>query len=315
MKKVFILGLGNLGKRHLQSVANIEELYKIICYDTEPKALDSVNIFCRDNSIQIDNIQLDGNLENTINLIDSKSIIIVSSTANGRDELLLNILDKKPLAIIVEKPVTQGLKEYEAVMEKSLNIGIPIYINYIAHMQPIFQQIYSELADSKEFTIYTNLPNWGIACVGIHQIELFTWLFNLEKCKIVSSNVKSVYEQKREGFYDIAGNLVLQTESGNICVINNTQNQSIASIQIITENKIYNIFEEQEKIVIVDSESGVNIENIEYVFVSQYTQQIIKDIFLNNQTNLIPDITQGYLSHKLLFEFMDTHNINNINIT
>lgn len=97
-------------------------------------------------------------------------------------------------------------------------------------MQPFYQEIYKAVCGAKEFTFYGNLPKWGIACVGIHQFELLTWLFNMKHYKIIASNLKSIYEQKRKGFYDITGSIVLLTDTGNICVVNDNEEESFASI-------------------------------------------------------------------------------------
>lgn len=315
MKKIIIIGLGNLGKRHLQSVSMFNSECDIFCFDKDKYMLDSVPVFCKENSIQIKNIQLIHEISKIEALIDSMTIVIIATTANKREYLLSKVISKKPLAIIAEKPLTQSLNSYRDIAELSAKYNTPVYINYIAHMQPVYQRIYNELKNTNEFVIYTNLPKWGIACVGIHRFELFTWLFNVKKCKIVSSSVKSVYEQKRKGFYDIAGNVIVQTDDGNICVVNNTENPGLASIQIITQDKIYNIFEEQEKIVTVDKNSGVQIEDIKPVFVSNYTHKIVEDIFENKYTNLIPDINEGYLSHMILFDYIRIHHLEDVNFT
>jgi hypothetical protein len=132
---------------------------------------------------------------------------------------------------------------------------------------------------------------------------------------MIASNLKAIYEQKRKGFYDMAGSVVLLTDTGNICVVNNSEEESFASTQIITKEKAFNVYEEQGKMVVVDKNDGLKVKNIEYVHVSQYTNKVIEDILSPSTQKLLPNIEQGYLAHKMLFEYMELQGVKDLNVT
>ena len=317
MIRVLIIGMGNIGKRHLQGLSNLQKEFEVCYYDKMKVTKDSVLKFCLENKIIIKNLNVLNTYKETLNWITDQTIIIVATTANGRHKLLKDIVLKVPKAILVEKPVCQTLKEYESIMDLSKSYSVPIYINFIAHLQDFYIQIRNELKDVKQFVFYSNMPMWGIACVGIHHFELLTWLLNFKKYQIVntSESVK-IYEQKRTGFYDVFGSVILRDANNNLCVINNSDFDSIASIQIITEEKIFTIYEQQKILTIINKRSPgkIDIKHLEYKYVSQYTHNIIESI-LSAKKSILPDIDEGFLSHKILFDYLKLNQLKKLNIT
>ena len=315
MIDIVIFGMGNIGKRHLQALANLNMESAIYCYDKNNAALGNVAAFIKNNNLEYKNLKVTKKLSEIINTINQKSIIIIATTANDRKEIFDIILNKKPYAIIAEKPLCQNLEDYTYVLDLSREKEIDIYVNFIAHMQPFYHEIRKNVKNTKEFTFYTNLPKWGISTVGIHQFELLTWLFDIKEYKIQSTHLKSIYEQKRKGFYDMAGHIQLMTPEGNICVINNTCNDSFASIQIITNNYLYNVFEQENKMVYIDRKNGFHIENLKYKFVSQYTHKLIQNILNEKESKLLPDVKESFIAHKILFDYMKLVKTADLNIT
>lgn len=320
MQRILILGTGNLGKRHLQALSNLSLPFEVFCYDAIEGARNSVIDFCTENKIVINNLTILDTYNNALDVIDKESIVIVVTTARGRGKLLEEVILKTPKAIIAEKPVCQTHDEFIRVKELSELHKVPVYVNYIAHMQPFYHKIQEEIQASEGYVFYSNMPQWGIGCVGIHHFELLTWLFGVTEYTITNKkDYSSVYEQKRKGFQDIAGTVVLRVNNNNLCVINNTEFDSIASIQIITEKKIYTIYEQQKVMTIIDkSLSGkVEVVQLKYTHVSQYTHLLIEAISNGEMegNKVLPNIQASYLSHKMLFDYLELMHAKEINIT
>ena len=312
MNKIIVIGTGNIGKRHIQAISNLKIKYKLICYDHLEESLISLKKFIRENNIKLKNLKIENKFEKTINNIDNKTIIILATTANQRKEILEKIIQKKPLSIIIEKPVCQKEEDYNSIIRLKNKLNIPIYVNFPRHSSPTYKKIFSEIRKKENIIFIANDTKVGFACNGIHLLELATWLLNSKKYKILNSEIESIYETKREGFFDFSGRLTLKLGK-NLSLININNQKTIPSIEIITENKIYKIDEEKQKIIIIDNKN-LKINKFELPHTSQITDKIIQNI-LNNKIPNIPTIEETYLPHKILFNFMKKNNIQNINFT
>jgi len=315
MVRIIIIGTGNIGKRHLQAISNLSIEFEVFCYDKLKSAVNSIPVFCTNNNVRIKNLHYLYNISDIEKKINNMTIVILSATSKNRIDTLTMVLNKKPLAIIAEKPLVQNLRDYEQIIQMSKKNNVPIYINFIARAQLFYQKIYKDVKEEKEFVFYANMPKWGISTVGIHQFDLLCWLFRVTSYKMVVSNLKSIYETKRKSFYDMVGSIILETEKRNICVFNNMENESFASIQIITSNKIYNVFEEQKKMLIIEKDNVSELKEINFVYVSQYINTVIESIISSNSSIMLPDIEEGFIAHKILFEYMKRNNVENLNIT
>lgn len=119
--------MGNIGKRHLQSISNLSLDFEVFCYDKVKNAVDSVPDFCK-NSLEIPNIQYLYDIRSIEQKIDEETIVIIATTAEGRKEILEVAINKQPLTIISEKPLTQNITDYENIIKLSSQKGVPIYI-------------------------------------------------------------------------------------------------------------------------------------------------------------------------------------------
>ncbi|MCR8667207.1 Gfo/Idh/MocA family oxidoreductase [Aestuariibaculum sp. M13] len=314
MNKIILIGTGNIGKRHLQAVINSNLVSEIYCYDLYQDALKSIPEFCQSNEIPKDKIFLEGSFEEILKKIDENSIVIVATTANGRMELLVPIIQRKPKAIVLEKPVVQYKEQYEELEKLAEQLAVNIYVNFIAHAQNFYKRIYKELEETEELSFYTSMPRWGLSTVGIHQIELFLWLSKSKSYEIAYSNSNLVYEQKRKGFEDVAGTILIKNEKGHIASIRSLiSDKNPSSIQICSNKNNYTIYESLNKLIIADK-TGVHMEDLNVKFVSQYMNEVVDDIFTNKKVYL-PTIASSRLAHNVLFDFLRIHKLEGLNIT
>lgn len=315
MNKVIIIGVGNIGKRHLQAVVNSTNIDKIICYDLFKETTESILTFCETNNISDSRITLLYKEEEVLEQTNKESIVIIATTAKNRLPLFESIISKKPKAIIVEKPVVQNSYEFGLLKEWINQNNIPVYVNFIAHAQPFYQKIKEEVSSSNELTFYTSMPLWGLSTVGIHQIELFLWLTGGVTFKASYGKWFKTYEQKRKGFHDIAGIINIDLENGKFATINSKLNpDGVSSINIISDTKSYTILENLDTLITVDKENGVKIEPLNVRFVSMYMNEVV-DSIIDGERIILPSIQESEASHKILFEYVESLNVKELNIT
>lgn len=316
MNKIVLFGTGNLGKRYIQAIARLNGI-SLYLSDISNEALNSAVGFISANNLEGLKYYLTNSIEDAISVIDKETLVIVASTATKRADLLSRIILRTPKGIICEKPVTQNREDYLKIIELLQKHDVKTYVDFTLRMQPFYQKVKSEILKQSNGVFFANLPRMGLACVGIHQIDLFMWLFNLKSCELRSSTFTEVYEQKRAGFYDIIGSLEISS-SGFQGVIINSETENIRSAQIILNESTYNIFEDQRilsKINKVEPELNYS-ETISYSFVSQYMSDIISDIFSDKIESIeLPSIESSFPQHKVLFDYLSKHSLINLNFT
>ena len=204
--------------------------------------------------------------------------------------------------------------DYQYIINKAKDYEVNIYINFLARAQSFCKNIH-KVFEKKNISLCTCLPrNWGIACVGIHHFDLFTWFTGEKNYEIIGSTVKDIFEQKRMGFYDVAGSLLLRTEKGNQLYINSSDNADISSVQFINDTKIYNYYELQQKMVTIDENNDVKIISAKELYVSNYMTDVIENL-LNNTKYVLPDIYESQTAHRMLFEYLRINDLKDLNIT
>ncbi len=311
---ILIFGMGNMGKRHLQGISPLDCYRNIYGFDVSKESLNSVDQFCSENNIDKTSLMLIDDFDMMMPKINKGSIVIVATTAKGRVELLKSIIARRPRAIIVEKPLCQNEKEYKRILGMSEKYGVPVYVDFHRHMYPVYQGLLKELKDLKKKSFHIKI--WGgMACVGIHGLDLMTWLLKIKKYKIIYSSCSSAYKAKRRGFFDFAGEVVFVADDNVICSLSVTKDKSLQTFEISTEDKQYRINESMGEMTVTEGMTSEKGQKIEILFVSQIIGPVIKDILRGPSFVRLANIQQCYLAHRILFDFIKIHNKEEVNIT
>jgi predicted dehydrogenase len=319
MKSIILFGTGNLGKRYLQAVLSAPGDYRCFCYDVNSASTDTVDEFLQKNRVPPEKLTKRYSLEDILNDIDRQSLVILATTAGARVELVSRITKYVPEAIIIEKPVSQTAEEYAAIAELCRFSGIMAYTHYTLRFQPFSRELKEMVDQAESFEMTSILPAMGIACVSIHYIDLFLWLFGIRQPALAGFSYSGTYEQKRPGFYDIYGELIIKSERNGMGRFINSRTNGIRAIEIMLENKFITVYEDQRTLTIINkNDTGTaEVRHIEYLFASNYMTRIIIN-FLDGSINLSGELVtldEAFNSHKLVFDYMEITGNKYLNIT
>lgn len=319
MKKILVIGTGNLGKRYLQAILANEGDFRCFCYDQNPEALNSVDIFLKNNNVSASRLTKRFSLDEILNDIDRQSLVIVSTTAQDRLRLVSLITGEKPETIIIEKPVAQNSEDFLTITRLCKEEEIQAYTHYTLRFQPFCKVLKEMVRSDQPFEMSSILPAMGIACVSIHYIDFFLWMFNISEPSLVAYSYLGTYEQKRKGFYDMYGELIIRSEKNGTGRFINTELSGIRTLEIMLEDKVISVYEDQRVMTILQKTDNkpIEIKEAEYLFASQYLPHVINN-YLNGNINLtgeLVDLDKAYLSHRILFNYMERTGNRNLNIT
>jgi len=254
--------------------------------------------------------------------IDDDSVVVVATTTKDRFAILERVMARKPRAIICEKPVAQGSDDYQKLLEIGHRDRIRVFVNFTLRIQPFYQKIKSEInggTDYADYVFFSNLPRSGLACVGIHHIDLLCWLFGIRQYEFIGSHFLGTYEQKRNGFFDVIGGMHLKTDRNGAGVISNSHSTNVCAVQIILRDVVYNVFEGQRIVTRLNKAdtNRVHVETVEYRYVSSYMTDIIESCFSGSyaEAKRLPDLQESLLSHQILFDYLQRHSLLDLNFT
>lgn len=318
-KSIILIGCGNLGKRYLQAIAPIEEEYRIFIFDIYKQALESTKEFILTNNLILKGLSVIDDFDMLLNNINDDSIVIHCATAKDRITSLEAILKKAPNILFIEKPVTQTQEEFEKLILQSKRVSTKIFVHYALRFQPFCKHLKNILETETNFQFISSLPKMGLVCVGIHQIDLFKWLFNIDEYDFVNSNYFGTYEQKRIGFYDVFGDIQLKTPGNGYATFSNLDVDNSRTIYINTENYIYSIQEDLKTFTIVSKNKKGEIEQVklDVVFASSYLTDVFRSFLNDNYSDNeeLVSLEESYFSHKIIFDYLQKHSIADLNIT
>ncbi len=309
---IVIIGTGNIGKRHLQAVGNLKPASGIVCYDNIEESLNSVHTFCKANGIDTNALEIRKDYKGALEAITPDSIVVIATTAKGRKDILFDVLAKRPKAVIAEKPLCQSDEEYNQILAASKTNNVPVYVNFPRHVFEFYKGIKEEIRDAKHKTFISVFPD-GMSVIGIHILELMTWLLDVKEYRVLFSRATKKFETKRPGYYDCFGEILLSLDGGNTGYIKTSDGENVFTNKIITETKEFDVFEFSNKMTVSDR-SNIEIRDIQVLYVSQITDKIISSILSGGEVDL-PTIEGAYTAHRILFDFMKANSLEGINIT
>ena len=141
---------------------------------------------------------------------------------------------------------------------------------------------------------------------------MFLWLSDSLEYKVTQDLYNETYEQKRKGYYDFSGSINVVSNLSTFTLSDDYSEQD-QLISFYWNNIVYHFFMIREFAVKLD---GNNIKIINYPLnhVSKYIFTEIHS-FLNEGKSNLPNIFDSYLSHSVLFDFIEKNKLTNLKIT
>jgi len=300
---ILLIGCGNIGSRHLQSIVKLPRLSSITVM--EPNL----------NSQKIAKSRLDeiSNHCNTISWLTSISelkqifdLVIVATNAENRKTIIDTLLKLGNKRFLIEKMVCQSKQDYEELIQ-NLNKNNAIgWVNTNRRCFPIYQELKNMIDSSTNVKISINAGNNGLGSNAIHFIDLFLWFTNFKTISLNGDLTDKLYDNKRGNqYYEFSGTIFGRV-SDSILTISFLPIENLPLVlEITTQNFYIMIDETNEKILKIK-----NLENLEsafkYLHVSDLTYEIVLDI-LKNDDCCLPKVEDLFSAHCELFKIFNTH--------
>jgi hypothetical protein len=283
---IAIIGVGQLGSRHLQGLAKSSKQFQISVVDPNAKSLivakqrfNEVSRFAKNNVSYHQNIS---------DLPSEIDLAIIATTANVRRKVVENLLDWCVVKfLILEKVVFQKSEDFILIQELFFDKGVKSWVNCARRSFPLYKKIKNELGTDK-LSIEVKGNNWGLACNGIHMIDLLAFLTEKTDIKIDTNELENIiFDSKRNGFKELKGTLKIQTSRGDILVLNDKDKYAENfEIFISNDSMQFNIFEDDGLVIRHITNNKTREEKISIPFQSDLTGSIVDQILDTGESDL-----------------------------
>lgn len=294
--KILLIGCGNIGYRHLQSLLNSNLFLKIVVIDKSNLRLNELANEIKKKSFKNKEISFSNNLSIKNKKFD---LVICATTSYKRSYLLKKLLLKfKFSKILIEKLAFQNLNDFKKILILFNKNKINCWVNCSRREQTIYKIIKRKNMNVDKLSIEVTGNKWNLASNSIHFFDLF-YFFNKNFSTFnEQSNFLKKIPSKHHNFLELTGKLKL-TNKQNFIYLNDQKKNKDIIVKIKTSKYKYYI-NETKQFVRIYSKNKIFAKKIKILKQSILTKKIVKKIINNEQVNL-PTLSESYLPHKLVY--------------
>ena len=310
MRKIALIGAGQIGSRHLQALGKIDIPISIEVVNPNTSAL--LTATKRFNEIPFNENVLSINYLTSIDKLSPEiDLCIIATKADVRADVIKELSAHKRIRyLILEKILFQNIKDFDLVSELLKFAGIRTWVNCTRRSYPIYKWIKGLFQPGEKISIRVEAQDMGLCCNSIHFIDLLSFITELTDIEIdITGLEKTVSESKRKGFIEFYGILQgAQSNGSNITITSINKMPSLIKILIFGERINVFINETEGTAEISRKEDNWKWEKIQFKepFQSELTQLVAKDILENGKCDLT-DFDDSCLLHKPLLSSFMTH--------
>lgn len=283
MKKIALIGAGQLGSRHLQGLAKSGIAISIEVVEPFEGSRNTAKQRFEEMPANQNVIQI-AFLETIAQLSSHLDLVIVATNSDVRYSVVEELLHNKSVShLLLEKVLFQRIQEYSLVKELLIASNTKCWVNHPRRMFPFYQELKTILSNANAMHFSISGGNWGMGCNGLHLLDCMEYLTGERVTKIHTQLLNTqLYETKRSGFKEFNG--LISGKIGNHTFSISSLPEHVTPLQFsITSNVASIVIDEANGWMrILKKETQWTVETINekiVYFQSEMTNRVLEDIF------------------------------------
>jgi predicted dehydrogenase len=212
IRDVALIGLGAIGFRHLQGLATAELPLRVIGIDPAKEPRNRA----ADEWVRTPH----GNFSVVTSLRElpaSIDVLIVATSARGRLRILNEVLRSRRIGkVILEKVAFTSREEFAYALRICAKAGTEAFVNCPRRLWPLYQELKQFVAArGGSFALHYAWQQLGLACNGVHFIDLLQYLSASRAISPLHADLRDVVPSKRPGYLEVTGSLEFGAPSGH----------------------------------------------------------------------------------------------------
>lgn len=275
-KQIAIIGLGALGRRHLESLFKSEIPFEVYCVDVNEHALNGFDkILYRGHNVVFGT---------DVGILPKKlDWVLFAMTSKGRREMFDAVAAVSEVSSVVfEKVLFQRIEDYEHVARVLSERQIKAWVNCARREQVCWQNLRERMSSCKCFEVHVSGSEWGLACNAIHMMDAVEFISDGGHIELVDVNLEDrVADSKRPGFKEVYGCLSGHCGRCRNFSISCSEGGAVPlQIDVVTDQFRCRIEESKGRMTLFDSQTAFSGREIEFKlkYQSQLTQLTFEEI-------------------------------------
>lgn len=242
-RRIAVIGGGQLGSRHLQALAKLEEPTHIAVVDPSPSSLE----VCRGRVREVAGWDRHSyEFLQELTGLEPLDLAIVATSANVRRPVVEKLLSANMAPnLLLEKVLFQRAIDCTEVGELLRSKGVGAWVNAPRRMWPFYRGLKQVLQGDKPASFRQTGSGWDMACNAYHFLDLFAFLSGSGIERLSPEFLdRQARESKRTGFKELSGTLVGCLEGGGFFSISDFAGRGIPlSVTIETTARVIRVDE------------------------------------------------------------------------
>lgn len=285
---IAIIGVGEIGFRHLQSLATEPNQFNIEVVDPSDKAraLAKKKLHPHTKKIHF--------FSNISKLSTSIDIAIIATTAKVRRQVIEQLLQQKSVKyLILEKVLFQKREDYEFVQQLLMKKNVKTWVNCPLRLHPFFHKLRAKMIQGEKVDYFHSGNLLGITCNAIHHIDLLAFLTNQIQFTFDTTQLdEKIVKSRRDGYIEFTGTLLGRTNEGSLIKLTSYTNDSNRPpfFQISSQDFLCFIHMKDKKYWLMEKDKNWAVEEggFEYLLQSELTLHVVKEILRTESCGLTP---------------------------
>jgi len=253
--KIILIGAGNIGSRHMQSLGKYQKILNIDVVDPDETSLNIARE--RFHEIKGNEKHVIRFMTNLDNLQDMYDVAILATNSKVR-YALIEELSKRNTNIkyyILEKVLFQTEEEYYAAQKIFEKQRAKAWVNCALRSYEGYQWLKERLADVNEFTVNVTGAAWGLGCNAIHYLDVICYLAGGDGTLQLNGDYldPEVTEAKRVGYMEFTGIITGSKGKCRFFSIHASKEGDVPLLICIDAGHVqYCIFNEAQKVIVYE---------------------------------------------------------------
>lgn len=310
MTTLAIVGAGNLGSRHLQSLAKLKQPAAVIVIDPDQGALDRAAFRFEEMRPTVTSATYAKSIDGIESDID---LAIVATNADIRARIVRELLSVKRVnGLLLEKVLFTKPNDYADVAGLLRDNNVKAWVNCARRAWPFYRQLRDRLESSTVREINVSGVDWGLGCNSIHMLDLVAWLSRSSSYTLNWVTLDgAVGPAKRPGFVEFTGALSGTFQDGPVFKIASWPATTAAGmpflLQIVADDFVCIVRESEGIAWVADGRRGWEWKEIpcQVVLQSDLTHRVVEEILAEGTAPLTPYEESAALHAPMLAAFID----------
>ncbi|EHA1124973.1 hypothetical protein FG475_07500 [Vibrio navarrensis] len=294
MKKLLIVGAGQLGSRHLQALAGLSgDTYQISVVDPVDASLIIAKQRYQEVSLATSpNCNFVHSLETLAG--ELFEVAVVATNAAIRLQVVKALLQQvKVKFLILEKVLFQSVAQLDEACELLAEHGVKSWVNCPRRQFVAYQELAERFKHAQSLTLNVRGYNWGLGCNAIHFVDLWHYFTDFSDYSLYFAPDCRIIDSKRSGYKEVLGSLSASSQDQrhhlSLSCLASEDSQVSLEIEATCDNERYQLSEREGEIRHLDAQGGV-IERtpMQIRYQSQLTNEVVQTLVATGECPLTP---------------------------